>query len=159
MTKEEALQLGKHLEKSEHELKHPRITDTVLLPGAMRLLSQLESEREKAKGEQGYPERVRDWWAAPTMVGKRHGRKMRARKRREAAAAKGASEEGLREEDVALGGKDEEMDEDEGGVLLSEGQELEGFNSPVMMSPGGPGMGDGEGEGEDEEVEVDEGDE
>lgn len=153
VTKEEASQLGQHLDKSEYRLQHPRIIDTVLLPGAQWLLSELETEQEAAKAEQGNPERVHDWWAEPTMVGKKHGKKMRARERREAAAAQNVSAEGLREEDGASGWEDSEMDVEEGGVLLVEEEEFEGFNSPVMMSPGGPEMGDGAGEGEDEEEE------
>ena len=151
MTKEAALQLSKHFEKTEHQLKHPRITDTVLLPNAKWVLSQLELEREVAREKQGHPERVRDWWAEAPMVGKKRRRGMMMREEQGATAAQSVGAEGLRDEDGALGRGEEEMDVEDGGVLLDEEEEFEGFESPVMMSPGGSVIGDGEEEEEDEE--------
>ncbi len=153
MTKEAALQLAEHFEKTEYQLQHPRITDTVLVANAKVVLAQLELERDGARAEQGYPERVQDWWAAPTMVGKKKRRKEKMMgKKHGATAGQGVSVEGLGEEVGALGlGQDEEgdgrMEEEEGGVLSEE--EFEGFESPIMMSPVGSVVSDGEEEEEE----------
>lgn len=154
MTEKVAVQLANHFKKTETQLLHPRITDTVLLPAAKLVLSQLEMEREAAKAEQGYPERVKDWWAGPTGVGKKKRKRMMNGEEEEATATQGVSAGGPRDEDGALGRGEEEMDVEEGGVWLDEEEKFEGFESPVMMSPGGFEMGDGEGEGEEEEDEV-----
>ena len=152
MTKEAALQLANHFQKTEYQLQHPRITDTVLVDNAKLALSQLELEREAARNEQGHPERVQDWWAAPTMVGKKKRRKEKmVGKKHGATAGQSVTTEGLGDDVGALGlGEDEEvekeMEEEDGGVLLEE--EFEGFESPAMMSPVGSVVGDGE---EDEE--------
>lgn len=143
MTKQAALQLGKHFEKTEDQLRHPRITDSVLLPAAQGALSQLETEREAAKREQGYPKRVQDWWAAPTMVGKKKRWMLKAvGENQGATAGEGVFGEGL---------GDEEIDEEEDGVAVEE--EFVGFDSPVMMSPSGS-VGDDGGKEEEEEEEL-----
>lgn len=153
MTKEAASQLAKHLEKTESELQHPRIRDTVLTANERWVLSQLELERNAARDKQGYPERVRDWWAAPTMVGKKKRKGKRMGKKQGAMAGEGVSVEGLRDNVGALGLGEreemaEEMDEEEGGVLVEE--EYEGFESPVAMSLVGSVGGDGEKKDEEE---------
>lgn len=146
MTKEAALQLAIHLKKTEHQLQHPRITDTVLTTNAKWVLSQLELEREAARDEQGYPERVQDWWAAPTMVGKKKRKGKLLGKKQGASAGQGVSVEGLGDDVGALGlGKDQELEEmeEEDGSVCSE-ETFEGFESPVVMSPAGFEMGDGQ---------------
>lgn len=150
------MQLGKHLEKTEDQLRHPRITDAVLFTDAQRALSQLELEREAAKREQGYPERVQDWWAPPTMVGKKKRKKGMTVGGNQGATADGGG--------IGEGLGNEEMDEEEGGVLLEE--EHQGSQSPIMMSPGGSqspvvmspvgSVGGDEGEEEEEEEEEEE---
>ena len=158
MTKEAGLQLERHFEKTEHQLQHPRISDVMLNTNAKWVLAQLELEREAARDEQGYPERVLDWWAAPIRVAK----KKRKGKKQVATAGQGVSVERLPDDVAALGlGADEEIDEEmeeeeeeeeeEGGVLLED--DFEGFKSPVMMSPAGSVVGDGEKEKEEEEEE------
>lgn len=47
---------GQSLQETEIQLLHPRITDTVLLPAAKLVLSQLNMEREAPKARQGYPD-------------------------------------------------------------------------------------------------------
>lgn len=143
LTQEAASQLAKHFAKTEDQLRHPRIIDTVLIPDAQRALSQLDLEREAAKARQGYPTRVQDWWAAPTMVGKKKRWKLKAvGENQGATACEGVFGEGL---------GDEEIDEEEGGVPVEE--EFVGFDSPVMMSPSGS-VGDDGGEEEEEEEEL-----
>lgn len=155
VTREVVVQLVNHLKKSPDQLLHPKITDRVLLPAAKGLLSQLEMEREAAKAEQGNPERVMDWWPGATIVGKKKRKRRVNGKKQGATASQGVNAEGSGDEDGALGWGEDEMDVDEGGVLLSEKEEFEGFNSPVMMSPEGSEMGgEGEGEGGEEEDEV-----
>ncbi len=157
VTKEAASQLVEHFQKSEYQVQHPRITDTVLIDNAKSVLAQLELEREAARAEQGYPERVQDWWAAPTMIGTKKRRKQKMTgKKHGATAGQGVSVEGLGDEVGAMGlGQDEEgdgwMEEEDGGVRLEE--EFEGFESPVMMSAVGSVVGDGEEEEEEEEEE------
>lgn len=131
------MQLAKHFQKTEHQLLHPRITDTVLLPNARWVLSQLELEREVAREKQGHPERVQDWWAEAPMIGKKKRKRMMMGEEQGATAAQSVGAEGLRDEDGGLGRGEEEMDVEDGGVLLDEEEEFEGFESPVMMSPGG----------------------
>ena len=152
MTKEAGLQLAKHFSKTEYQLQNPGITDTVLIANAKWTLSQLELEREAARCEQGYPERVQDWWAAPTMVGKKKRKKgkkigkkiekMIGTKHR-AKADQTVSVEGLGDEINALRLGDEEMEEEKGGGLLK-GEAFEGFETPVMMSPVGSVVGNDE---------------
>ncbi len=112
MTKEAALQLGKHFGKTEYQLKHPRISDTVLTSNAKWVLSELERERETAKDEQGYPERVQDWWAAPTKSVKR----MRNRKNMKQLVAHSSPHETQRIIDV-----EQDLDGDLQGSRLDEG--------------------------------------
>ena len=148
VTKEAGLQLQKHLEKSEYQLEHPGITDAVLTDDAKWVLSQLELERGAAREEQGFPERVQDWWAAPTMVGKKK-RKGKMRGKKQGATGLGmVNDEGLRGEVSALALRGEELEEQDGGISVGEEGELGGFESPVFMSPAGSVVDDGEGEEE-----------
>ena len=140
------MQLGKHFKKTEDQLAHPRLTDTVLTPEAILILSELNLEREAAREEQGNPERVQEWWAVPTMVGKKKEKKTKGKRKAKtqgAAAAQSASAEGPPGEVGALGLGEEE----DGGVMLGEEEESKGFDSPVMMSPGSPMEDDREEEG------------
>ena len=134
-----ASQLAKHFEKNEFQLKHPRITDAVLTTDAKRVLSELQLERDTARDEQGYPERVQDWWAAPTMPGKKKRKKGKMTATKEGATAGlEVSDEGI--QDAVRGlrlGEETEMEEEEG------------IHSPVMLSPRESMMG--EGDEEDEE--------
>ena len=161
MTKEAALQLAKHFEKTEFQLQHPRITDTVLTTNAKSVLSQLELERKAASDEQGCPERVQDWWAAPTKIGKKKKRKGNMTgKKQGARAGQNVNVEELGDdvgvlrlgEEEEMGEQREEgMEEEEGRVLLEE--KFAGFESPILISPAGPVVGDRkeeEGEGEEE---------
>lgn len=153
MTTGAGLQLQKHFEKTEYQMQHPRITDVVLTASAKWLLLQLELEREAARDEQGHPERVQDWWAAPTMVGKKKRKGKMMSKKQGATAVQSISAEGLRDQvgAWALGG--EELLEGGDGSFLEGEQESEGFKSPVVMSPVGSVLGDGEEEAETEQWE------
>ena len=148
VTKEAALQLQNHFEKSEDHLEHPRITDAVLTADAKWVLSQLELERETAREEQGYPERVQDWWAAPTMVGKKKRKGKMKGKSKGATALEMVNDEGLRGEVSALALTEEELEEQDGGISIEGEGELEGCESPVFMSPAGSVVDDGEEEEE-----------
>ena len=148
------MQLQKHFEKSEYELEHPRITDAVLTADAKWVLSQLELERGAAREEQGFPERVKDWWAAPTMVGKKKRKGKMKGKKQGATALQMVSAEGLRGKVSALAlGEDEldELEEQDCGISVEgEGEGgLEGCGSPIFISPVGSVVDDGE---EDEEL-------
>lgn len=121
----------------------------MLTANAKWVLSQLEVERNAARGEQGYPERVQDWWAAPTMVGKKKRKGKMMGKKQRATADQSVNVEGLRDEVDALGLGEEEMEDQDGGVWLEDEQEFEGFESPVMMSPTGSVIGEGQEEEED----------
>ena len=134
-----ASQLAKHFEKTEFQLKRPRITDAVLTDDARRVLSELQLERDTARDEQGYPERVRDWWAAPTVPGKKKRKKGKMMATEEGAAA------GL---EVSDGGLQDAVR----GLRLEEEKEMEeeeGIHSPVMLSPEGSMVGDGDEEDEE----------
>ena len=158
MPEEAALQLAKHFKKTEHQVKHPRITDTVLTASARRVLSQLELERDAARNDQGHPERVQDWWAAPTRPGKKKRKGKTIGKKQRATATQNVSVEGLGDdvgawglgeeeetEEEMEGEKEEEMEKEGGGVSLEESYEgFEGFASPVMMSPTGSVLSNGE---------------
>ncbi|KAM0802139.1 hypothetical protein BDR22DRAFT_961811 [Usnea florida] len=151
VTKEAASQLQKHFEKSEYQLQHPRITDTVLTADAKWVLSQLELERGAAREEQGFPERVKDWWATPTMVGKKKRKGKMKGKTQGATALEMVSAEGLQGEVSALALREDEPEEQDCGISI-EGEEeggLEGCGSPVFISPAGSVVDDGE---EDEEL-------
>ena len=128
-------------------MQHPRITDVVLTADARWVLSQLEREREAAREEQGYPERVQDWWAAPTMVGKKKRKGKISGKKEGAAAIQSGSAEGIQDGIGALGLGEEAGGED-GRILSEEELEFEGFESPVMMSPAGSMVGEEEEEEE-----------
>ncbi|KAL9135839.1 MAG: hypothetical protein Q9175_002959 [Cornicularia normoerica] len=115
------LQLQKHFEKTEYQMQHPGITDVVLTASAKWILLQLELEREAARDEQGHPERVQDWWAAPTMVGKKKREGKMMGKKQGATAAQSISAEGLRDQvgALALGGE-ELLEEGDGSFLEGE---------------------------------------
>ena len=150
ISKDVASQLAKHFEKTEFQLKHPRITDTVLTDAAKRVLSELQRERDTARDEQGYPERVRDWWTAPTVPGKKKRKKGMTMATEEGATAGLEVSDGEMQDAVRrlrLGEEEEEMEEEEGIPFLEEG--LEGFDSPVMLSPEGSVVGDGDEEDEE----------
>ena len=134
-----ASQLWKHFNKTEFQLKHPRITDAVLTTEAKRVLSELQLERDTARDEQGYPERVQDWWAAPTVLGKKKRKKGKMMATKEGATAGlEVSDEGIEDAVGRMGlGEEKEMEEEEG------------IHSPVMLSPRGSMMG----EGDEEDVE------
>ena len=135
-----ASQLEKHFEKTEFQLKHPRITDAVLTDDAKRVLSALQLERDAARDEQGYPERVRDWWAAPTVPGKKKKRK------------KGRMMATEEEATAGLEISDGEIQDAVGGLRLVEEKEMEEEewpHSPIMLSPGGSMVGDGDEEDEE----------
>ena len=134
-----ASQLEKHFEKTEFQLKHPRITDAVLTDDAKRVLSELQRERDTARDEQGYPERVRDWWAAPTVHDKKKRKKGKMMATKEGATADvEVSDEGIQDAVRRLRlGEEKEMEEDEG------------THSPIMLSPGGSVVGDGDEEDEE----------
>ena len=130
-------------------MKHPRITDAVLTDDAKRVLSELQRERDTARDEQGYPERVQDWWTAPTVPGKKKRRKGKTMAMEEGATA-GLEVSDGEIEDVVRGlrlGEEEEMEEEEGSPSLEEG--FQGFDSPVMLSPVGSVVGDGDEEDEE----------
>ena len=131
-----ASELHQHLLKSEYQLQHPGIADAVLTKDAKLVLAQLESERKAARSEQGNPERVKDWWGPPTMLGKKKRKKMKKDQSQGTIAAEEISNEMV--EDVG-------MEEEESRFWAEEG--AEGLESPVMMSPTGSLMGDEE-EGE-----------
>ena len=119
-------------------MKRPRITDAVLTTDAKRVLSELQLERDMARDEQGYPERVQDWWAAPTVQGKKKRKKGKMATKEGATAGLEVSDEGI--QDAVRGlklGEEKEMEEEEG------------IHSPVMLSPRESMMG--EGDEEDEE--------
>ena len=122
----------------------------MLTADAKWVLSQLELERGAAREEQGFPERVQDWWAAPTMVGKKKRKGKMRGKKQGATALQMVSAEGLRGEVGALVLREEELEEQDGGISVEgEGEgELEGFKSPVFMSPAGSVVDDGEEEEE-----------
>ena len=151
MTEEAAAQLVAHLRKTEYQLQHPRITETVLTPNAKWVLSQLELEREAARAQQGYPERVQDWWAAPTMPGKKKKWTV-MEKTQGATAGGGVSIEGLGNEVGARGLGEDDADEDEEDRDGSE-EESEECGSMVMISPAGSVIGEEEAEEEEGEVE------
>ena len=142
------MQLQKHFEKSEQQLEHPRITDAVLTADAKWVLSQLELEREAAREEQGYPERVQDWWAAPIMVGKKKRKGKMKGKKQGATALEMVNDEGLRSEVSALALREDELEEQDGGISIEGEGESGGFESPVFMSPAGSVVDDGEEEEE-----------
>ena len=149
------MQLQKHFEKSEYELEHPRITDAVLTADAKWVLSQLELERGAAREAQGFPERVKDWWAAPTIVGKKKRKGKMKGKKQGATAPQKVSAEGLQGEVSALALREDEPEEQDCGISIEDEVEgegeggLEGCGSPVFISPAGSVVNDGE---EDEEL-------
>ena len=148
VTKEAALQLQKHFEKSEHQLEHPHITDAVLTADTKWVLSQLELERGAAREEQGFPERVQDWWAAPTMAGKKKRKGKMKGGKQGATALEMVSPEGLQGEVSALALQEDELEEQDGGISVEGEGESRGFESPVFMSPAGSVVDDEEGEEE-----------
>ena len=148
VTKEAGLQLQQHFEKSEHQLEHPRITDAVLTDDAKWVLSQLELEREAAREEQGCPERVQDWWAAPTIVGKKKRKGKMKGKNQGATALEMVNDEGLRGDVRALALTEEELEEQDGGISIGGVGKFGGVESPVFMSPAGSVVDDGEEEEE-----------
>lgn len=118
----------------------------------------LRDERAVAAAKQGNPERVADWWVQPEIKSKRKKSKNEKKgnnaKKQEATAGHGIIGEGSWDEVGALGlgeheEMDEEMDKEEGGVLLKE--EFLGFESPARMSSAWSVVGDGEGEEEENE--------
>ena len=149
MTKEAALQLTKHFEKTKFQLQHPRITDTVLTANAKSVLSQFELERKAASDEQGCPERVQDWWAASTKIGQKKKRKGKMTgKKQGATAGQNVNVEELGDNVGVLRLGEEE---EEGGVLFEE--KFAGFEFPTLISPAGSVVGDRkekEGEGEED---------
>ena len=128
-----ASELAKHLKKTEFQLQHPRIIDAVLTSNAKKILSELELERDMASAEQAYPERVQDWWAAPTIIGKKKRKKGKLIGKKEGAAASlEFSDEGIRDGVSRL-----KLGEKEGMV------EEEGIYSPLVLSPTGSMVGEG----------------
>ena len=142
------MQLQKHFEKSEEELQQPRITDAVLTADAKWVLSQLELERGVAREEQGFPERVQDWWAAPTMVGKKKRKRKIRGKKKGATAPQMVGAEDLRGEVSALALREDDVEEQDSGIAMEEEKEFERCESPVFMSPAGSVVDDGEEEEE-----------
>lgn len=142
------MQLQKHFEKSEHQLEYPRITDAVLTADAKWVLSQLELERGAAREEQGFPERVQDWWAAPTMVGKKKRKGKMKGEKQGATALEMVSAEGLRGKVGSLALREDELEEQDGGISIEGEGEIDGYESPVFMSPTGSVVDDGEKEEE-----------
>ena len=142
------MQLQKHFEKSEDQLQQPRITDAVLTDNAKWVLSQLELERGVAREEQGFPERVQDWWAAPTMVGKKKRKGKIGGKNKGATAPQMVGAEDLRGEVGALALRVDEVEEQDSGISMEEEPDFERCESPVFMSPAGSVVDDGEEEEE-----------
>ena len=151
ISKDAASQLVKHFLKTEHQLQHLRIADAVLTADAKGVLFQLDLERGAARSEQGYPERVQDWWQTPTVPGRKKGKGMK-----NGATKPRVTVEGLGDEVGALelGKAEEEMEEDREGALLEQEYEgFEGFMSPVMLSPTGSVVDSGEEDEEEDEEE------
>ncbi|CAD6578575.1 MAG: hypothetical protein ASARMPRED_008766 [Alectoria sarmentosa] len=145
--------LLQHWNKTEHHQQKPKISDGLALTDDVKsALALLRDERALAATQQGNPEHVADWWVQPEIKSKRKKSKKEKRgkngKKQGATARQSFIVEGLGDDVGALGlGEEEEMEEEEGGVLLKE--VLVGFESPALMSPAGSVEGDEEDEEEE----------